>query len=50
MGYAGYHTEQIVYLSRLMQQEGWEWITIAPGQSRQFNAAMQAREGMNYLG
>ena len=32
-----------------MQKEGWEWITIAPGQSRQFTEAMQAQKGKKYL-
>jgi len=36
--HTAYHTGQIVYLSRLMQQEGWQWLTIPPGQSRQFKA------------
>ncbi|HKB38470.1 MAG TPA: DUF1572 family protein [Gemmataceae bacterium] len=48
--HVAYHTGQIVYLSRLMQKEGWEWITIAPGQSRQFNEAMHAQQGKKYLG
>jgi uncharacterized damage-inducible protein DinB len=42
--HTAYHTGQIVYLSRLMQQDGWEWITIPPGQSRQFKA-----QGKKYL-
>jgi hypothetical protein len=29
-----YHVGQITYLSRLMTKEGWEWITIPPGQSQ----------------
>ena len=36
--HTAYHTGQIVYLSRLVQQDGWEWITIPPGQSAQFKA------------
>jgi hypothetical protein len=48
--HVAYHTGQIVYLSRLVQKEGWEWITIAPGQSRQINEAMYAQKGKNYLG
>jgi hypothetical protein len=47
--HVAYHTGQIVYLSRLMQKEGWEWFTIAPGQSRQFTEAMQAPQGKKYL-
>lgn len=47
--HVAYHSGQIVYLSRLMQKEGWEWITIAPGQSRQFTEAMHARKGKKSL-
>jgi hypothetical protein len=50
LAHVAYHTGQIVYLSRLMQKEGWQWITIAPGQSKQFNEAMQTRQGKKYLG
>jgi hypothetical protein len=50
LAHVAYHTGQIVYLSRLIQKEGWEWITIAPGQSRQFNEALHAHKGKNYLG
>jgi hypothetical protein len=48
--HVAYHTGQIVYLSRLMQKEGWEWITIPPGQSRQFNEAIKTQKGKKYLG
>jgi hypothetical protein len=47
--HVAYHTGQIVYLSRLVQKEGWEWITIAPGQSRQFTEAMHTQKGKKYL-
>jgi hypothetical protein len=50
LAHVAYHTGQIVYLSRLMQKEGWQWITIAPGQSRQCNEAMQTRQAKKYLG
>lgn len=33
--HTAYHVGQIVYLSRLMTKEGWQWITIPPGQSQQ---------------
>jgi uncharacterized damage-inducible protein DinB len=33
--HTAYHVGQIVYLSRLVTKEGWQWITIPPGQSRQ---------------
>ena len=33
--HTAYHVGQIVYLSRLVTKEGWEWITIPPGESRQ---------------
>jgi hypothetical protein len=42
--HTSYHVGQIVYLARLMTRDGWEWITIPPGQSRQWKA-----QGGNYL-
>ena len=42
--HTAYHVGQIVYLSRLLTPEGWEWITIPPGQSRQWKA-----QGGKYL-
>jgi len=34
--HTAYHVGQIVYLSRLVTKDGWEWITIPPGQSQQW--------------
>jgi hypothetical protein len=42
--HTSYHVGQIVYLSRLVTKGGWEWITIPPGQSRQWKA-----QGGKYL-
>jgi uncharacterized damage-inducible protein DinB len=42
--HTAYHVGQIVYLSRLVTKEGWEWITIPPGQSREW-----AAQGRTYL-
>jgi hypothetical protein len=39
-----YHVGQIVYLSRLLTEQGWQWITIPPGQSQQWKD-----RGGNYL-
>jgi hypothetical protein len=50
LAHVAYHTGQLTYLSRLMQKEGWKWVTIAPGQSRQFTEALLARRGQSYLG
>jgi hypothetical protein len=47
--HVAYHTGQIVYLSRLIQKDGWEWITIPPGESRHYNEAMRAQKGKKYL-
>jgi hypothetical protein len=33
--HTSYHVGQIVYLCRLLKKEGWQWITIPPGQSQQ---------------
>jgi hypothetical protein len=38
LGHTSYHVGQIVYLSRLLTTEGWQWITIPPGQSQQWKA------------
>ena len=42
--HTAYHTGQIVYLCRLMQKDGWEWLTVPPGQSQPFKA-----QGKKYL-
>src|SRR5262249_4920243 len=42
--HAAYHTGQIVYLARLLKTDGWQWLTIPPGQSQQVKA-----RGGNYL-
>jgi len=42
--HTAYHTGQIVYLSRLMQKDGWQWLTIPPGQSQQLKT-----QGRKYL-
>jgi uncharacterized damage-inducible protein DinB len=42
--HTAYHVGQIVYLARLVTKEGWQWITIPPGQSQQVKA-----RGGNYL-
>jgi uncharacterized damage-inducible protein DinB len=33
--HTSYHVGQIVFLARLLKIDGWTWITIPPGQSRQ---------------
>jgi uncharacterized damage-inducible protein DinB len=44
MNHTSYHVGQIVYLSRLLTKDGWEWLTIPPGQSKQWHA-----QGGKYL-
>ena len=34
--HTSYHVGQIIYLSRLVTKEDWQWITIPPGQSKQW--------------
>ena len=41
----GYHTGQIVWLARLMVGEGWDWITIKPGGTDEFNTKMHGKFG-----
>src|SRR5262245_9444414 len=42
--HTSYHTGQILYVARSVKEGGWEWITIPPGQSKQFRA-----QGRKYL-
>jgi hypothetical protein len=42
--HTAYHAGQILYVARLVKQGGWRWITIAPGQSKQYGA-----QGRKYL-
>jgi hypothetical protein len=44
LAHTAYHVGQIVYLSRLLTKEGWQWITIPPGRSQQWKD-----QGGNYL-
>ena len=43
--HAGYHTGQIVWLARLMVGEGWDWITVKPGGTDEFNKDMHDKFG-----
>lgn len=38
LSHTSYHVGQIVYISRLLTKDGWQWITIPPGQSEQARA------------
>lgn len=42
--HTSYHVGQIVYLSRMLKTKDWKWITIPPGESKQF-----AAQGKPYL-
>jgi hypothetical protein len=33
--HTSYHCGQIIYLSRLLTKDGWKWITIPPGKSKE---------------
>jgi len=44
LAHSVYHIGQITYLSRLLKIDGWKWITIAPGQSKEHAAV-----GRKYL-
>ncbi len=37
------HVGQIVYIARLVHGDGWQWLSIPPGQSRAFNAEMNSK-------
>ena len=34
--HTSYHVGQVVYLARLLTKDDWKWLTIPPGQSKQF--------------
>lgn len=36
----GYHRGQILMLARTAKGESWQWLTIAPGKTNEFNKAM----------
>jgi uncharacterized damage-inducible protein DinB len=38
IAHTAYHVGQITYLARLMTAGEWKWITIPPGQSKEWNA------------
>jgi len=42
--HAAYHAGQILYVARLVQPDGWRWITVPPGRSQEVRA-----KGGNYL-
>jgi uncharacterized damage-inducible protein DinB len=39
LAHSVYHVGQMMYLARLLKTDGWNWITIAPGQSKEHAAA-----------
>jgi len=38
VAHTAYHVGQITYLARLLKTDDWKWITIPPGQSKEWNA------------
>jgi uncharacterized damage-inducible protein DinB len=38
LAHTSYHVGQITFLARLLTKDGWQWITIPPGQSKAFKA------------
>lgn len=38
LAHTAYHVGQITYLARLLTTGDWKWITIPPGQSKEWNA------------
>ena len=41
LAHYAYHVGQIVFLAKHFQSGDWKWLSIAPGQSEQFNAEMR---------
>ena len=44
IGHLAYHVGQIVVLARLFKSEDWEWLSVPPGQSEQYNRRVLAGE------
>jgi hypothetical protein len=42
--HTAYHAGQVLYVARLVKKDGWRWVTVAPGQSKQHTA-----QGGKYL-
>ncbi|HNF25441.1 MAG TPA: DUF1572 family protein, partial [Leptospiraceae bacterium] len=43
LAHTSYHVGQILYISRLVKSGDWKWLTIAPGNSSNFNSEMNDR-------
>ena len=43
LGHTSYHVGQIVFLSRLLCGNDWQWLSIPPGQSDAFNRKMKGQ-------
>ena len=43
LAHTSYHVGQIVFLSRLLCAGGWEWLSIPPGQSDEFNRKLKGQ-------
>jgi uncharacterized damage-inducible protein DinB len=43
LAHAAYHIGQIVYIARGNRAEDWEWLSIAPGGTEEFNTKMAER-------
>ena len=41
LAHTAHHMGQIIYLCRLVKTGEWKWLTVAPGESKNFNAKMQ---------
>ena len=45
LNHAAYHAGQIVHVARHFAGDAWQTMSIAPGKSEEYNAAMRARYG-----
>jgi hypothetical protein len=37
LSHAAYHVGQVVYLAKALAGRGWQWLTIPPGKSEEYN-------------
>jgi uncharacterized damage-inducible protein DinB len=45
LGHTSYHVGQIVFLARLLCGDEWEWLSIPPGKSDEYNRNPKPEEG-----
>jgi hypothetical protein len=48
LAHTAYHSGQIVYLSKMFVDQGWTWLTIAPGTSAEYNQKVWVKSDKDF--